>query len=502
MLKRWIRVIIVLLVGAAPVTCAAQSRAAAPQPYSDSAEIPDTAAYHRAREIVELVNGGDAGKVRAYIEERFAAEFRDAMPMEEHLGLFEQVHAESGALEPYGARSYTPPRPVTQAVLVVRSRLQESWRAIVVEVEEAEPHRIVSLMFAPARPPSNLPRGERLSDAAIAEALKGYVARLAAADAFSGTVLVAKDGEVIYADAVGIANRDFGVPVRLDTKFNLGSMNKMFTGVAAAQLAQAGKLSMEDPIGRYLDEEWLARGALDAIQVRHLLTHTAGLGSYFNEMFDRSSRALYRRVEDYKPLVRDETPAFSPGTEWRYSNTGMLIAGAVIERASGQDYFDYIREHITGPAGMMNTDCYELDRVNPNLAVGYLKEQGPAGTEYRNNLFMHVMRGGPAGGGYSTVEDLLKFDRALRAGRLLSKEWLEQVWSAHPEVSSPRYGYGFGIEDGPAGRVVGHNGGFVGISAALAIYVDTGYTIAVLSNYGGAAELVRNKSAELIAQGR
>ncbi|MCC6677946.1 MAG: beta-lactamase family protein [Phycisphaerales bacterium] len=502
MLKRGLRVIIVLLSLIPATAVLAQNRAAAPQPYTDSATIPDTAAYRRAREIVELVNGGDAEKVRAFIDGQFAAEFRDAMPMAEHLDMFERVHADSGELEVYGARSYTPPRPVTQAVLVLRSKLEESWRAVVVDVEEAEPHRVASLMFAQARPPSNLPKGERLSDAQIAEAMKGYVERLAAADGFSGTVLLARDGEVFFTAAVGIANRDFGAPVRLDTKFNLGSMNKMFTGVAAAQLAQAGKLSMEDAVGKYLGEDWLPREALDGVQVQHLLTHTSGLGSYFNETFDRSSRALYRGVEDYRPLTKGETLAFSAGTQWRYSNTGMLVAGAVIEKASGEDYFEYIRAYITGPAGMVNTDCYELDRVNPNLAVGYVKEKGPAGTEYRNNLFMHVMRGGPAGGGYSTVEDLLRFDRALRGGKLLSKEWLDRVWSAHPEVGSPRYGYGFGIEDGPAGRIVGHNGGFPGISAALAMYVDTGYTIAVLSNYGGAAEMVKNKAAELIAQGR
>lgn len=500
MFARWLRLIVVLLAGIPAAGALAQSMPA-PQPYEDREQIPATPAYQRAREIVDLLNAKDAARTKAYIESQFAASFLEAIPVEEHEQQFERMRQDSGDLTVVSARAYDPPRPGNQAVLVVRSGLQESWRAIVVEVEEAEPHRIASLGFARARPPSNLPKAGVLTDAQIVEALRGYVARLAASDAFSGTVLLAREGEVLYTDAVGIANRDFDAPVKLDTRFNLGSMNKMFTGVAAAQLAESGKLKMDDPIVKYLGEEWMPGDVIGQVQVRHLLTHTSGLGSYFTEKFNRTSRGLYRSVDDYKALVKDDTLAFSPGTDWKYSNTGMLLAGAVIEKAAGEDYFEYIREHVTGPAGMTNTECYELDLVNPNLAVGYMREPGPSGTVYRNNLFMHVMRGGPAGGGYSTVEDLLKFDRALRAGTLLSKASLEQVWSAHPEIGSRGYGYGFFIESSPAGRIVGHTGGFPGISAALSMYLDTGYTVAVLSNYDSAAELVKDKAAELIAQG-
>jgi CubicO group peptidase (beta-lactamase class C family) len=268
------------------------------------------------------------------------------------------------------------------------------------------------------------------------------------------------------------------------------------------QLVERGKLSLDDPIGKYLGTDWLSQVILDRVQVKHLLTHTSGLGSYFNEGFVRASRALFRQVDDYKPLVQGEMLAFAPGTQWSYSNTGMLIAGAVIEKAGGRDYFDLIRENVTGPAGMRSTDSYELDRVNKNLAVGYSREQTPAGPEWRNNLFEHVIRGGPAGGGYSTVEDLLHFDQALRAGKLLKKETLAVLWRAYPELSSPDYGLGFGIESSPAGRIVGHSGGFVGISAHLSMYLDDGWTVAVLSNHGGSASIVEAKARELITQGR
>jgi CubicO group peptidase (beta-lactamase class C family) len=112
-----------------------------------------------------------------------------------------------------------------------------------------------------------------------------------------------------------------------------------------------------------------------------------------------------------------------------------------------------------------------------------------------------VIRSGPAGGGYSTVADLLRFDQALRSGKVLKQASLDQLWSAHPEVSSTEYGLGFGVDRSPAGRIVGHSGGFDGISANLKMFLDAGYTLAVLANYGGATEPVESKARQLIAQG-
>ena len=202
--------------------------------------------------------------------------------------------------------------------------------------------------------------------------------------------------------------------------------------------------------------------------------------------------------------MREETLAFEPGTQWAYSNTGMLVAGAIVEKASGSDYYAYVREHITGPAGMANTDCYELDRANRKIAVGYDKEVGADGAvTWHNNLFLHVVRGGPAGGGYSTVEDLFRFDQALRGEKLVKRESLDQLWRAYPELADESYGLGFFVERSPVGAIVGHSGGFNGISSVLSMYLDAGWTIAVMSNLGGgAATVAEGKARELIAAGR
>jgi CubicO group peptidase (beta-lactamase class C family) len=411
------------------------------------------------------------------------------------------MRREHGTLEVHSARSYDPPRPDTTATLILWSTSLETWRGLVLDVDGEG--KITRLTIMGARPPSDLPKAEPLAPEQVAERLGAFVDRAAARDDFSGTVLLAKDGKVLMTRAVGLANRDFDVPVTLDTRFNLGSMNKMMTAVACMQLVEQGKLSIDDPISKYLGDDWLPKVDKSKVQLRHLLTHTSGLGSYFTEEFDRSSRLLYRNVDDWKPLVRDETLAFEPGTQWQYSNTGMLIAGAIIEKAAGTDYYEYVRGHITGPAGMKDTDCYELDQANRRIAVGYDKEFAADGSVlYRNNIFMHVVRGGPAGGGYSTVEDLLRFDQALRGEKLVKKASLEQLWRPYPELSSTDYGLGFGIESGPTGKIVGHTGGFNGISAVLSMHLEDGYTLAILANYGGATVPVENKARELMAMGR
>jgi len=489
-----------LAIGAALTAFSPAAAQTSPGPYKDDPKIPDTPACKRALEIVDLVNAGDPEKVRAYVLANYAPKIRDGHPMEEHLQIFAGILAESGGYDVHGARAYDPPRPATNATIIVRNRLTEAWEAAVVDVEEAAPYRIARFRFAPARPPSDLPPEKKLTDAEVAKELDRFVDRVAAKDLFSGTVLLAKDGKPFYTKAVGIANRDFMAPVKLDTKFNTGSMFKMITAVSVCQLAEAGKLSLDDNIGKYLDTSWLARPILDKVTIHQLLTHTSGLGSYFNETYNKSSRLLFRKVDDYKPLVVTDTLAFEPGTQWSYSNTGFLLLGAIVEKASGEDYFDYVRGHVTGPAGMKNTDCYELDLVNPNLAVGYDKEAGPNGAVYRNNIFQHVLRGGPAGGGYTTVEDLLAFDVALRSGKLVSKAMLDKMWTAKPEKNSPAYGYGFGIYNSPLGRAVGHNGGFPGISAEFVMFLDAGYTVAVLSNYGNGAPVVSQKISNLVGR--
>lgn len=371
-----------------------------------------------------------------------------------------------------------------KVVATVQFERTEVWRTVTLNFDSTSSHRIVSIGLSVTTSP-NLP-AHRPSDMKIVTDLTDFATRLAKRDVFSGALLIAKNGKPLVRLAFGEANKDFRIANTVETKFNLGSMNKMFTAVAIMQLCESGKLELNVPIGKYLPAGTLRNEVLRQVNIAHLLTHTAGLGDYFTDTWDTQSRALYREIDDWMGLIKNENLKFMPGTDWSYSNTGMLVLGKIIESASGQNYFDYVRENITKPLGMSNTDSYTLDEVNTNLAIGYEANRKAQVTTYRNNIFTHIMRGGPAGGGYSTVDDLLKFSEAIQTEKLLKTESVRLMISAKPEMQSPEYGFGFSVLEN--GRIVGHSGGFAGISTQLDIYPNEGYTVVVLSNYSDGSE--------------
>jgi len=331
--------------------------------------------------------------------------------------------------------------------------------------------------------------------------MKDYLERLGKADAFSGAVLLARGDKVLFAEARGLASRAWNQPNRLDTKFNLGSMNKMFTSIAVAQLVEGNKVSLDDTIARHLPDYPNAEVA-KKVTVRHLLTHTSGLADYFNDNFMKASRDRFRAIADYFPLFAKEPHQFEPGAKFRYSNAGFMVLGAIVQKASGMDYFDYVREHIYRPCGMVNTDAYELDTDVPNLAVGYVRgeDEKSGKPEVKNNVFLHVIKGGPAGGGYSTVEDLHRFASALREGKLVRPETLRQ-WTT-PGEKSPDYAFGFQIFHREDPKVIGHSGGFPGISSVLCVDLDGGTTLTALSNMDGGAMLIEENVKKLLGQGK
>ncbi|MGD9630089.1 MAG: serine hydrolase domain-containing protein [Pyrinomonadaceae bacterium] len=449
------------------------------------------AAEKYARDLIGFVTSGDRAGYQKFVEANFGKAMLDR-PMQQHLGFMSSLHDQTRGWEYVKVQEWNP----NEVIVVVKSKLTGSMDALLVRVAPEGPYKIIGIGLRPPIADPTITPKKLNADQAVKD-LEAFLKKLAEADVFSGSVLMAKDGKVVYKGAFGMANRDFNAPNKIDTKFNLGSMNKMFTGVAIAQLVEKGKVSYDDPLAKYIPD-FPNPEAAQKIKIKHLLTHTAGLGGYFSERFQKLARDQIRSVDDMLNLAREDEKdiAFEPGSRWRYSNTGMMVLGKVIEIASGQTYYDYVRENIYRPAGMTNTDCYELDKVNTNLAVGYDKQFTDSGITWRNNIFAHVMRGGPHGGGYSTVEDLLKFDQALRSGKLVSAETFKLLTSPKPELNSPNYGYGFGVE--PERNVAGHSGGFPGISSNLDMYLGSGWTAIVMSNYSRGSGPVSTKMAELI----
>ncbi|HEV2705095.1 MAG TPA: serine hydrolase domain-containing protein [Pyrinomonadaceae bacterium] len=455
---------------------------------AQQAQTASATAEQRVREIIQLINSGDRQAARSYINQNYTASALKEESLEQRIGSISQLSDLTRGVE---LQSVKEPKPNSVRALV-RSKLTGQWRELSIELEANPPHRIEGFDWVTRPTPADKQPDKKLSEKEIVRELEVFMQKLATADVFSGVVLLAKDGKIIFNKAYGEANKDFSIPNQLDTKFNLASLNKMFTSVAIAQLVEQGKLSYDDPLSKFMPE-FPGREAAEKIKIKHLLTHTSGLGDYSVS----ASRQGVRTVDDFLKLAKEDKLAFEPGTDQAYSNTAFLVLGKVVEKVTGRSYYDYVRENIYERAGMRNTDAYDLDLVNKNLAVGYEKDYTDRGIVFRNNICM-VGHGGPAGGGFSTAEDLWRFTGALRAGKLVGNNYAQAILSPKPELNSPTYGYGFNILNG----IAGHSGGDTGVNTNLEMFLDDGYTSIILSNYGGAMRQVNIKIRELIQAGK
>lgn len=305
-------------------------------------------------------------------------------------------------------------------------------------------------------------------------------------DLFSGAVLVAVDGEPIFRKAYGLACKRHDVPNRVDTKFNLGSINKVFTRLAIAQLQEKGEVDTDEFISRYIPD--YSSQVADKVTVRHLIDHTSGLGHYWNEKF-RASIGNLRTVDDFIALFRDDPLAFEPGERNQYSNAGYVLLGKIIENVSDTDYYQYMRENVYEPAGMKDTDHYMLDAPVPNLATGYTRLYLGAteGSPRKENWYIIGTRGSPAGGGYSTLDDILRFDNALQGGGLPGSGILKserQTIRSRPMIVKREGGEKKNVTTGKGDpRILTRAGGAAGIAALYERYLDHATTLIVLSNY-------------------
>ncbi len=449
--------------------------------------------------LLKSLNAGDIASNRAFIEAHYSISALRGQSPEERALLDASLFSNTRGLKLIAIESAQEYEMLAHA----QASLTGEWFRIRLDVAPEKPHQITALTLRPGARPAMVGRHPQLSESDTLAELQTLLETLVATDTFSGVVLVARGDRPIFQFVCGLASHEFHVPNQLDTKFNVASLAKTFTAVAITQLAEQGRLKFDHPISLYLPD--YPREVADRVTVHQLLTHTSGLGNYFNARF-AASRARLRTVSDFIPLFVEDPLAFAPGAKWSYSNAGYILLGAIIEQVSGQDYFDYVREHVFAPAGMVNTDSYEMDRPTPNLAIGYtnndLNDRYDPGPR-RNNLFMHVVKGSPAGGAFSTASDLLNFSAALRGHRLLSPQYTDLLMSGKVAMGGAedrQYAYGLMVSLVEGKRIVGHSGTFPGIGARLDMYLDHGYTAVILSNYDPhVAQAVGNKLREWIA---
>ena len=456
--------------------------AAAPAPAS-----PPSPARARAADVVALINSGDRDAARDFIDRHYSDSLRESKPTGIHLRTLSHIHVLSQGLR---LAEVSEPAP-RRAEAVAYSELTEHWFRVSVELDAKPPHRIAALTARPIPAPAGRAAALPRTDEERARMLDRYVRRLADAGIFSGVVMLAKEGKPVFTAAYGEANRDMHRPNTAETAFNLASVNKMMTAVAIAQLVEAGKLTFDDPLSKFTPDYPNPRDAR-RIRIKHLLSHTAGLGDFMQR------GVLNGRAGTVDGLLRyanDAEPAFAPGTRFQYSNTGYLLLGKLIERASGEDYYDYMRKHVFLPAGMRSAAFHTRERIPPSVAVGYAHDYERPGVyvSHRDDL---PFRGSPAGGGYATAADIVRFTEALRTGRLVSPAMVRVLTTPKPALGSPDYGFGFMMN--PRGGMVGHTGGFPGVANFVDLTLDDGYTAVVLSNQPDAAVLIAERMRDML----
>ena len=440
--------------------------------------FPSTPAGNRAAEIFGLFNNASTISPKEYGRQNFSNSFKSAIPEDSWGGGIIQIRNMTGKVE---LESFEEDGKYN-ITFIIKSISNGRRFSINITTEEKEPFLISLLGLFPAgqvrsevqnQDKQSVKKDLEVSSEKLSEVVE-YLRDQAGKGLFSGAVMVAKDGKPLVSEVAGYANKGLRVPNKIDTKFNLGSLNKIFTSVAILQLVEAGKIGIDDPIGKYLD--MFPKEIAENVTIRQLLNMSNGWGDYWQNEYYLANKDMLRTLPDYIEFIKDIPLQFEPGSNTIHSNTGFEVAGAVIEKVSGMDYFTYVREKIYMPAGMINSDSYDRDSSVENLATGYTNfhplDVKREGWQWANTYILSP-RGTPAGGGYSTVGDMLIFDNALRSNKLAGKKYVDFM--------NNRYEGEIGTKFVPV-RVLRGAGGGRGISAFYGRDIINGYTILVLTN--------------------
>lgn len=330
--------------------------------------------------------------------------------------------------------------------------------------------------FTDELPPGAVPP-PKLAVPALIEAVGAHAADRAAKDQFSGAILIAQDGRVLFEKAYGLADRTRGKPNALDTQFRFGSMGKMFTAVAIMQLVEQGKIDLQAPVGRYLTN-YPNQDIATKVTVAHLLSHTGGTGDIFGPDFDQHKASL-RTTKDYLDLFGARAPKFAPGSRQAYSNYGFILLGRIVEEVSGLGYDEYIGRNIFAPLGMDSTGNRPESELLPRRAIAYTG----MGAKLKSAAETLPLNGTAAGGGYSTVGDFNRFMEGLRSQRLLRRETMQTLINGGVKMADGKFaGFDFGQTIPDAGRWIGHAGGAPGMGGTLEHFLDSGVTLIILAN--------------------
>jgi CubicO group peptidase (beta-lactamase class C family) len=421
--------------------------------------LPSTPNGQLVRQYLDAFNGGET-TMRAFLEKT-----PSPRPIEERLERYRQMKSDLGSLTPVRLLGDSS----GSVQVVVRAGNGREF-ALTVMIAGEKP-QIAGLRIEPVEdsaPPK--PAGPPEEEAAVLRQIQDLTAEKAKAGQFSGTVLIGRGPEIVWQGAYGFADESSHTANQADTRFDVGSIVKSFTMVAIGQLLEQDKLKLTDKVGLYLPDYPNAT-VRKQVTISQLLNMSSGIGDFFGEKFQQAPKEGIRTLRDYLPFFASDPLQFQPGAQRKYSNGGYLVLGLIIEKITGQSYYDYVQKNIFDRAGMKNSSFGLRHSGDPKQAIGYTTitasgEESPGGKRYPN-LALLPARGSSAGSAQCTAGDLLSYAQALAAGKLISAATIEKL-DLHPD--------GMGIA-----------GGAPGLNATLDTGVEAAgsarYRVAVMSNF-------------------
>ncbi len=297
---------------------------------------------------------------------------------------------------------------------------------------------------------------------------------------FNGTVLIAENQNVIYKKTLGYADFEKGEKLTPDHQFYLASVSKQFTTMAVMMLKEKGQLSYDDKLSKYFDE---FPDYADDVTILNLMTHTSGIPNHYRLVEQKPGLS---NQDAFNKLITVQELDFEPGTQYRYSNGGFILLAMIVEKVSGQSLHDFLEQNVFGPLDMNNTFVYDKTYKINKKAIGY---------DIFGNNDDYIFYTTGAGGIYSTVEDLFKWDQALYTDKLVSHESLEEAFSPFRLTDNSFSDYGFGWAVNYDDNIVSHGGGLAGFRTYIERQMDNKNTIIFLTNNGDAVQFGALKNA-------
>ncbi len=338
-------------------------------------------------------------------------------------------------------------------------------------------HLILTLVVLAGMHSWSVAQSARPSDENLAAAVNEILEKTYKPDEPGAAVIVVRDGKVVLRKGYGRANMELGVPVEPDMVFRIGSVTKQFTAVAILMLVEQGKLSLDDDITKFLPD-YPTKG--QKITIEHLLTHTSGIKSYTSLP---EWKAQWRKdvpVGELIGIFKDKPMDFAPGERYAYNNSAYVLLGAVIEKASGQTYEEFVEKNIFAPLGMKHSFYDNTEQIITRRVAGYSK--GKEG--FINAAYLSMSQPQAAGSLVSTVDDLALWDAALYTEKLVKQESLKQAWTSEKlnNGKATNYGFGWSISTYEGHPVIEHSGGINGFASYALRMPNDRVFVAMLTN--------------------